>query len=230
MKVSKRSGPRVLPESGIQLAVCYSIIELGTQKTSYKGVEKQTPQVQFSWELPNSLHVFDETKGKQCLSVHQIYSLTDTDKSKLPKALQTWGGQEKKPVISTELIRKYLGAPCMVTIEITAPNAEGNQYANISGGGIGIAKRMKEFLVPEVYPRNPKVFFDLEAPDWKEFAKIPQWIQKKIQECAEWPSVIKKFPIPASLNPNKEIHSQPTETIEEEETFDVGGQGEDPAF
>ena len=54
----------------------------------------------------------------------QEYSYTCTDRSKLPKVLKAWGALEQPlKALSPALIKKYLGAPCMITIEYSKPNA-----------------------------------------------------------------------------------------------------------
>lgn len=201
MKIqSGGGGPKVLPKAGIQLAVCYGIIELGTQTKQFAGKPPTTqPLVQFMFELPHTSHVFDQNKGPQPLALFQEYSLTDTERSKLPKVLKSWGGMEKTPKVTTELIKKYLGQPCMITVELTAPNAQGVQYANIQGGGLGITQRMKEFPVPENYPRNERLFLDLDNFDWVTFLKLAPFLQEKIKQCKEWPSIVAKYPMPAHL-------------------------------
>src|SRR5688500_14070761 len=110
---------RPLPKPGITLAVCYAIIDLGTQQRTFKGQPSgKAPMVQISWELPGQLHTFDETKGPQPLAVWQDYSVTNTEKSKLPKVLKSWGNLKNSiKEITPTMLKKYVGAPCMLTIE-----------------------------------------------------------------------------------------------------------------
>lgn len=39
-------------EAGTHPAVCYGVIDLGTQRTEYMGEPKDTQQVLILWELP----------------------------------------------------------------------------------------------------------------------------------------------------------------------------------
>lgn len=234
MKINQGGGPKVLPKAGIQLGVCYSIIELGTQESEFKGEKKKRTEVQISWELPNHLHTFKEELGAQPLSVHATYGLSDAPQSKLPQALQSWGGQETRPKLTTALLKKYLGAPCMVTVELSPPKPDGTRYANVANGGLGVSKRLKEFPVPASYPKNERIFLDLEEFDWNVFAKIPKFLQEKIKKCDEWPSIAKRFPMPAHMNTQSATQGS-EHSIEDTDgptvfTNDAYNNAEDPAF
>jgi hypothetical protein len=188
-------GPKVLPQAGLQLAVCYQIIDLGTQQTTWKGVPKEAKKVAFSFELPNSLHVFDEKKGPQPLSVHHEYTLSSAEKATLPKVLKAWGSLPKAPHITAALLSNYLGAPCMVNIEhVVSAKDPSITYANIATAGQGINPRMKEILVPTNYPANERLILDLGNFDIVTFSKLPKFVKEKISKSLEWNGLVMKFP------------------------------------
>lgn len=217
-------GPKVLPREGITLAVCYAIIDLGTQTKQFPGKPATTQQLLlFAFEIPGQTHVFDEAKGPQCLAVFQEYSYTCTERSKLPKVLKSWGAL-KNPLerITPEILKKYLGAPCMITIEYSKPAADGKQYANIQGNGLGVTRRMQEMMVPAEYPRNERIFLDLDNFDWNTFMKLAPFLRDKIKACAEWPSVEKRFPMPAHLAQTNNTSSQQQSTGSEHKLPDEG--------
>jgi hypothetical protein len=222
-------GPKVLPREGITLAVCYAIIDLGTQTKQFPGKPATTQQLlQFGFEIPSQLHTFDEKKGPQPLAVFQEYSYTCTDRSKLPKVLKSWGALKTElQEITPELLQKYLGAPCMITIEYSKPNAAGKQYANIQGNGLGITRRMQEFVVPTNYPKNELLFLNLDDFNWNTFSKLAPFLQEKIKGCAEWPSVEKRFPMPSNMANNNTASSY---VIDDGSAGVVTGSNEDNPF
>lgn len=226
------NGPRPLPPAGIAIARCYAIIDLGTQNTTWKGQPKQQAQVQFSFELPSHLHVFDQNKGPQPLSVHQTYTLSSGDKAKLPKVLKTWAKMTKTPEITAAFIAKFIGQFCTLTIEhkpsTTDPNAI---YANIAMAGAAIAPQMKEIPVP-TYPMNETIIFNLDQFSWATFNKLPKFIQEKIQKSLEWSGVVAKHgknPVEQEQNANQQQNGSSHQIPIENNGIVTGGDDE-PAF
>ena len=218
-------GPKVLPPAGVHLAVCYSIIDLGTQPNMWQGQPKPTPQIQISWELPNVLHVFDENKGPQPLSVHNIYTLSSADKAKLPAVLKTWGSLKEKPHITAELLKKYLGAPCMVTIEHKPSTKDPNTvYANIAMAGGAVSPRMQGLNVPQ-YPANPRLMLDLGNFNWETFDKIPKFMQEKLALSQEWSGIVAKHPRTVS-----QANPQVNNALNDAGSIAQGPAGDDVVF
>lgn len=230
---SNSNGPRVIPPAGMHIARCYAIIDLGTQNTSWQGQPKQVPQVQFSFELPSQLHVFDQNKGPQPMSVHQTYTLSSGDRAKLPKVLKTWGKMTKDPVITADFIKVYLGKFCTITVEHRPSTKNPNEvYANIAMGGAAIGPKMEGVPIP-TYPQNPTILFNLDEFSWETFNKLPKFMQEKIQASLEWSGIVAKHGVnPGAVQQN--TNNQPAisqhQMPEEQNGIVMGGSDERPAF
>lgn len=62
-------------EPGTYIARCYSMIEIGTIETEYKGIKKMQHKVNITWELPTELAVFKEEKGPEPYVVSKNYTI-----------------------------------------------------------------------------------------------------------------------------------------------------------
>jgi hypothetical protein len=183
---------RPIPPQGPQVAVCYSIIDLGTHAKSFQGQPaKNTPLVHISWEFPNLPHqVFDETKGPQPLAIFQEYTCMLGDKSKLTKMLKSW--RQRVPMdLATEL-PQFLGQPCLINVEYNRDKDKPEIiYANVGSKGEGVMPMMAGTQVGQ--PSNKRILFNLDNYSHEQYLALPTWIQKKIATCQEWPSILAKF-------------------------------------
>ncbi len=184
---------RPIPPAGTHIAVCYSIIDIGTHMKSFQGQQPvPTPLVNISWEFTHLPHqIFDPAKGPQPMAIFQEYTLSIKDKAKLAQILKVWGGITEITNLET-LIPKYIGAPCMIQV---VHNRDKTQqeiiYANIAGGGRGVMQKPKD--MPYNKAQNPQMLFELTKFSWAQFHKIPPFIQNKIKQSQEWSEILAKF-------------------------------------
>lgn len=184
---------RPIPPAGTHIAVCYSIIDLGTHMKTFPGQQPMpTPLVHISWELTGlPPQIFDPQKGPQPMAIFQEYTLSIGDKAKLAQVLKVWGGITEIKNLET-IIPKYIGAPCMIQIIHNHDKVQQNIiYANIAGGGRGIMQLIKG--TPWNKAQNPHMLFDLNKFNWAQFHKMPPFIQAKIKQSQEWSGIIAKF-------------------------------------
>ncbi len=195
-----------IPPQGLQLAVCYSIINIGTHDEQFPGKPVvSSNKVHFSWELPNlPLVVFDAAKGGQPMALFQEYTVAAGDKAKLPKMLCSWGNMPSIKSISADLLKMFLGQSCMLNIVHKASATQKDDktgfpimYANIGTNGLAVMPRMAEIPKPSG-TINPVLFLDLDHFNWETFEKIPAYLQKKIQDSKEWSGIIAKYPKPVT--------------------------------
>lgn len=189
-----------IPTAGLQLAMCYAIIDLGTHEESYQGQTKMTPKVQFSFELPMQTAVFDATKGPQPMVVWGDYTVAAGDQAKLPKMLSSWGKGNKIEKITEELLKMYLGKPCTINIEhvtskkdVDSETGKPLVFANIGLKGTAVFPITQGMAKPEKTV-NPLIFFSLDSFSWDTYGKLPKHIQDKIAKSAEWPGILAKYP------------------------------------
>jgi len=189
---------RPIAPVGAHVALCYSIIDLGSHMKQFAGKEpKRTPLVHFGWEFSQLPHqVFDEKKGAQPLAIFQEYNVSLDDRAKLYQALNNWRGVP--PVDLAKELPAFLGQACLLNVvhnpdKVTA----GIMYANIAGGGTGIMR------MPQGMPTgnliNQKTFFNLDNYSHAEFIKLPEWIQKKIQSSLDWSGIVAKYGAPPTV-------------------------------
>lgn len=140
------------PPAGTFLAVSYRLIDLGTQPVVWEGKTKYQRKVMFSWELPE-----EKMDDGQPFSIHQRYTFSSSDKSRLRHDLESWRGV---PFKDSDFgpngfdIKNTLGKGCMLGI---VHNVKGDRtYANITA----VMKMPKGMAAPA--PVNPIVYLSLE--------------------------------------------------------------------
>jgi hypothetical protein len=130
--------PLTLPEkndfeltpAGSHVAICYRVIDLGTQLVEYKGESKKQHKIIIGWELPNEPMATGENAGKP-FSIHKRYTFSSSDKSNLKKDLESWRGLPfSKEDYGRFDIFNLIGKPCMLGIVHAESN--GKTYANIT--------------------------------------------------------------------------------------------------
>ena len=114
---------RQLPEAGATTGVCFSIVDLGTQKTNWDGEEKWTPKVRLSFELPEQTIEGEVTENGKTTKVTKpmVVSMELTrslgERATIRKHLETWRGQA---FTSKELaafnLKNVLGKAAMLTL------------------------------------------------------------------------------------------------------------------
>jgi hypothetical protein len=206
--IGGQSNRQIAPE-GSYPARCYQIIDLGTteQGGNYPGKKRK---VQFLFELPTELAVFDEDKGKQPYYVRSIYTLSMNEKALLRRDLSAWMGKKITDDQAKKLdIFTLLGKTCMVNIAHVTKGE--NTYANI----ISFAPLMKGYECPA--PINEAFTYTPTAHDQATFAKLPEFIQDKIKESDEY--------IAMSRNEQKSAFNKQPQSFEElPDIDDIFGQ------
>ena len=164
-----------LPPEGTFLAVCYRILDMGTQETPYGSKH----QIMLLFEL-----VGTQTKDGKPFAVSEWFSWTMDKKAKLRIFLEAWRGtpfQESDFGPSGFNIRKCLGAGCKVIIshEPKKDNS-GNFKAKI------LKIKPPGATVPK--PVNEALYLWLSPDLWEPttFYKLPEGIQKMIMKAPEF--------------------------------------------
>lgn len=173
--------------AGAHVARCYGVIDLGTHINPNNG--KGMRKILLQFELPNELHTFREENGPEPFVVSREFGLSLSEKSHLRPFLEGWRG---RPFTAEELakfdVMVLAGLPCFINI---IHNTKGDKtYANIAS----VMTVPKGMQVPAGI--NPVVTLSLnEDFSQQSFAKLPEWIQKKIQESPEYKSIIDDIPM-----------------------------------
>lgn len=174
------------PPAGTFPAVCYRVIDLGTQQTTYLGETKRQHKVLLSWEIKDDEAVIETDNGKQPMTIHQRYTWSTHEKAALRKHLESWRG---KTFTEADFgpggfdIRNVIGVGCLLGI---VHNEKGDKtWANISS----VSKLPKGMDAGE--PENERVFLwlDPELFDKDAFAKLSDNLRDTVRSSPEYQQV-----------------------------------------
>jgi hypothetical protein len=170
----KENGEFELPPSGSHLAICYRIVDLGTQQTTYKEQIKHQHKIMLSWELCE-----EKMRDGRPFSVHKRFTLSSHKKATMRQFLEAWRGVPFSDAdFGTFDIGNLLAKPCMVGI--VHENNNGNTYANISS----IMRMPKGLPLPTL--ENEVVYFSLNNFDQNLFEKLSDGLKAVIQRSPEY--------------------------------------------
>jgi len=184
--------------TGMHLARCYRIIDLGTQESTYMGAVKKLHKVMLSFEV----HSEDaqgkptQTSSGEPMTVSKNFTVTLQDKSTLRKDLQTWRG---KDFTNEELngfeLKNVLGQWAMISVVETENN--GQTYTNIANIN-PVPASIKKNGLPEAH--NETKIFDINDPDMDLFESFSENLQNKIKKSPEWERLHGSSPASASAD------------------------------
>lgn len=167
-----------LPPAGTHLAVCYRVIDLGTQDTSHNGQAKRQHKILVSWELPD-----EKMKDDRPFTISQRYTWSVSDKATLRKHLESWRG---KNFTDADFgpngfnIKNIIGVGCVLTI--THTDKGDKHYANV----VAVGKLMKGQKAPA--PINEPVYLWIDPNVWSPhlFHTLSQGLQGVIMKSPEY--------------------------------------------
>lgn len=184
-----------LVPAGNHLAVCFQVIDLGTQTVEWQGVSKQQRKVRIGWELPGELMA----DGRPFM-ISNRYTFSTYERAKLRQHLESWRG---KPFEDSDFgddgfeVKNLIGCGCMLNV---IHNKSGDRtYANIQS----IAQMPKGQKVGELV--NEPVYFSLEEPDAGIWDSLPDWLQEVIGRSPEYQALVKQEQ-PAPPSDDSQIH------------------------
>jgi hypothetical protein len=171
--------------AGLHLARCYRIIDLGTQRSEYEGIEKHQRKIMLGWELHGKDDEGDElvTERGDPLAIFKNYTLSWNDKANLRIDLQNW---RNKPFTEEEMrrfdIQTILGAWCMLTV-IQRPGKNGKLYANVKAVSPVPSVIKSAGLPPAI---NVNQVFRLADPDLELYETFGKGLKAMIEASPEW--------------------------------------------
>jgi hypothetical protein len=179
--------PEKIPciEGDTYQAVCYQVIDLGTQaNTMFGGFQKK---VMIGWEIPELRIDVERDKVKVNLprAISKTYTLSLGEKANLRADLVNWRGCEfTQEELDSFDLGKVVSKNCLLTVT-NKNNTKGNRIAQVSG----VAKLVKNMKAFE--PENPILTFDMERDGIQNIPpSLPDWIKKLIMESVEYKGVM----------------------------------------
>ena len=185
LTVSASSGGNFIQvPAGMHLARCYRIIDLGTQKTSYNGMEKMSPKVLFQFELHSENDDGEPllTPDGKPLSISKQYTLSLNENAALRHDLQSWRGRAfTEDELKSFDLQNVLGQWCMVSV--VHNQVQDKSYANVDNVN-PVPASIKKAGLPEGV--NETLLFSIRSADMAVFATFTENIQNKIKASPEW--------------------------------------------
>lgn len=181
MRPKKSTGKKVNPEPGVHIARLIQIIDWGTQVDNY--AKDGRAKLEFVWELPQSLHVFNEDKGEQPLLVTRKYGNTFGRGSAMKEAVESMLGHK---VDADFELDGLLGELCQMNITIE----QDGEYENVVIQSL--MPLTKDLAKKKFIEYNDQFIFDLDNFDQDTWDKLPEWKQKEIMKSPEYAEVASK--------------------------------------
>jgi len=161
---------------GNHVALCYRVIDLGTQSTQFG--EKR--QVLFSWELPNELM----ESGEPFVVNSRRMTLSGNEKGNLRIMLESWRGRAfTKEDFATFTIESVLGKPCLLNIVHEENTETQKTYAVVKA----VTPIPKGTQSPPSH--NLIVFFSFDEFDHSVFESLPDYYKELIVATPEYRKV-----------------------------------------
>lgn len=179
MGVKARKGGddyEIMPQD-THIAVCYGVIDLGTQRAEFKGKEKIQHKAIVLFETPNCTTEYEDEEMPMVIS--KEYTLSTSDRSNLYKDLMGWRGRALTQEEMEEFDMSVLiGKGCQLQVVHQVSKKTGNTYAKINA----IIKPPTGVEIP----RSVRQPIDYELTEGYIPEDIPEWIQEKIKASLEW--------------------------------------------
>jgi len=183
--IAKDSGGGFTPvPPGSHVARCYRIIDMGTQRTEYKGDVKLQHKIMMQFEV----HSEDDngvpltTSKGEPMSISKNYTLSLSDKATLRADLESWRGRSfTEDELRGFELKNILGVWAMITV-VKSQGNDGKSYTNIASVN-PIPKTMKASL-PDGF--NEVKMFTISDPDMALFSTFGEKLQAKIKAAPEW--------------------------------------------
>ncbi len=164
--------------AGTHLGICYRVIDMGTQSSTFDGETKQAHKVMISWEIPD-----EKMDDGRPFTISKTYTFSTHEKATLRKDLEAWRGMAFTPRDFGPTgfdIKNVLGKAC--TLSVVHAERLGKTYANVASVG----KLMKGVATPPLV--NQLVYLCLNSTRWDAFAfaSLPAYLQGKITASPEY--------------------------------------------
>lgn len=179
---------REIINAGNHVAICYSIVHIGTHMKSYLGSdEKPVNEVTITFELPNKRKEFDGVEKPMVIG--KTYTLTLDERGNLRKDLQSWLGRNltDDEVADGFDLAQMLGKSCLLNI-IHGMSKKNTAFAKISN----VSPLVEGMPEPERF--NPFIEYSVANHNPETFAKLPKFIQDNVLSSLEWQAIANPTP------------------------------------
>jgi len=180
-----------LVPTGSHLAICFGIVELGTQEYVYLGEQKSGKMLRLMFELHG-----EDGDGQPLtlddgrpLFISQRYTKSLHEKAKLRQHIVSWrGGKDLTPEELGQVpgqtgynIRTLIGKHCMLTVKHSVKNDK--TFANVDGI-TQVPAVIRKLGLPDMV--NSEVYFSFDSFSMDDFNKVSQGLQRVIALSPEY--------------------------------------------
>jgi len=171
--------------SGMHLARCYRVVDMGTQKSSWQGTDKYQRKVMVQFEIHS-----EDADGKPLLtdkgdplSISKNYTLSLAERATLAIDLESWRGaaftsDERKGFDLNNVLGKW----AMLNV-IKSVGNDGKEYTNIDSIN-PVPAQVKKAGLPEGH--NEAKLFSIDNADMEMYESFSDRLKQKIAESPEW--------------------------------------------
>lgn len=199
-------------EDGEYPAICFQIIQIGSQRFEKEGREWFSPQVLLGFEIPSLTY---ETKSGVVSAIKSGTYFLSLNPSRngtigLREIIDGFRGNSEW---SEEELEKFnisdiLGKPCLITV--AEVESKGKSYSNITAVAPFVGEGMLAGL------REPVLITVEDFGNGDLLGTLPNWIQVKIQASKEY----------REMQLNQGIPALPNDTSDETLGFDMKDESE----
>jgi len=174
-KPAESNGFQKCPE-GNHLAVCYEVIDLGTQTNVWQGETKRQRKIWIGWETHDEL-----MEDGRPFVIGMKYTFSSHEKSTLRQHLESWRGKRfnEEEIVKFD-IRNVIGQGCYLNV-IHVEKGD-RTYANIGS----IAALPKNTETPELTNEPTFVALDPKEFDAQAFERLSDRMKDTIRESPEF--------------------------------------------
>jgi len=172
---------RPLVEAGAHPAICYSVIDMGTQKSTYQGETKELKKIRIGFEVCDQNDDFEQVENgkvtiiKKPLVCSAEFTASIGPKASLRKFVEGWlGSALNAKQLASFKVTDFLGKSALLNVVHKVSQTSGKTYAAIGSA----SKLPKGMVVPERV--NNLVSYEIEQGQGGEFPSLPKWLREKI--------------------------------------------------
>lgn len=162
---------------GTHNAVCYGVVDLGTQEVVFQGTKKMQRKLRVQWEVPalRVSYTKDNVEHEGPKVVGKTYTFSTFEKAALAQHLAAWGITDIKTFDFKELI----GRACM--LNVVQKQIEGGDMISY----ISAVMQMPQGM-PEMKMENPSLYYSIDEDGLNIPDNIYGWLQEKIKASPEF--------------------------------------------
>jgi len=179
----KGNTDRFVVPAGLQDAICYGVVHIGTHQEEFKGDKKMRNIIYILYELPSITNTFDEDRGEEPAVISKKFTYTYSERGSLLDWIKTWSnGKINKKNINNFDIDKLVGIGCK--LQVMEDEGENGSYSYIKGI-IALNDEEKKTLNKNAL-HNPIMVYSVDEHDPEKFETLHVWLQNKIKESQEY--------------------------------------------